>query len=138
MTLVLDTGPLLAALDAADPDHDSCSSLLLNSEEDLAVPVLVMAELDYWCARRLPPNAWAAFLADVHDGVYRVEPLTRGDLARCRQLQADYEDLGIGIVDSSIVALVERLGEPKVATLDRRHFSVVKTRHVEALSLLPE
>jgi hypothetical protein len=29
------------------------------------------------------------------------------------------------------------MGEAKVATLDRRHFAVVRPRHVEALALLP-
>jgi hypothetical protein len=53
MALVLDTGPLLAALDAADPDHDRCLGLLSGADEDLIVPILVLAELDYWCQERL-------------------------------------------------------------------------------------
>jgi hypothetical protein len=36
-----------------------------------------------------------------------------------------------------VLAAVERLGEPKLATLDHRHFSVMRPRHVEALELLP-
>ena len=47
MALILDTGPLLAALDAADPDHARCAALLTDSIEDLVVPALVLAELDY-------------------------------------------------------------------------------------------
>jgi hypothetical protein len=39
--------------------------------------------------------------------------------------------------DASIVAICERLREPKVATLDSRHFSVVRPRHIAALRLLP-
>ena len=53
MALVLDTGPLLAALDAADPDHRRCAALLSEVQEDLVVPILVLAELDYWCHERL-------------------------------------------------------------------------------------
>ena len=49
MALVLDTGPLLAALDAADPDHERCASLLSEASEDLVIPILVLAELDCWC-----------------------------------------------------------------------------------------
>jgi hypothetical protein len=37
----------------------------------------------------------------------------------------------------SIVATAERLGEANVATLDRRHFTVVRPAHVEAFTLLP-
>lgn len=137
MALILDTGPLLAALDGADPDHARCAGLLTDSTEDLVVPALVLAELDYWCARRLSPDAWLIFLDDVLAGAYTVEPPTPADLARCRTLQARYRDLALGVVDASVVALAERLGESKVATLDQRHFRAVRPAHVEALDLLP-
>lgn len=48
-----------------------------------------------------------------------------------------YADLEVGLVDCAVLAVTERLGEPKLATLDRRHFSVMRPRHVEALELLP-
>jgi uncharacterized protein len=137
MALILDTGPLLAALDAADPDHDRCAALLTDTDQDLLVPVLVLAELDYWCARRLSPNAWLIFLEDVLAGAYRVEAPTATDLSRCRELQARYRDLELGVVDASVIALAERLEEPKVATLDQRHFRAVRPAHVAAFELLP-
>jgi hypothetical protein len=137
VALVLDTGPLLAALDAADPDHPRCATLLTEAAEDLVVPVLVLAELDYWCARRLTADAWLIFLEDVVAGVYRVEPPTPNDLTRCRELQNRYRDLSLGVVDASIIAVAERLGEPKVATLDQRHFRAVRPAHVAAFELMP-
>ena len=137
MALICDTGPLLAALDAADPDHERCARLLTDAVEDLVVPALVLAELDYWCSRRLGSDAWLIFLDDLLAGVYRVEPPTGADLARCRELQGRYADLALGVVDASVVALVERLTEFKVATLDQRHFRAVRPAHVEALELLP-
>ena len=137
MALILDTGPLLAALDAADPDHERCAALLTDSAEDLVVPALVLAELDYWCARRLSSDAWLIFLDDVLAGAYRVESPTAADLARCRDLQARYRDLALGVVDASVMALAERLDEPKVATLDQRHFRAVRPVHVVSLELLP-
>ena len=136
MALILDTGPLLAALDAADPDHAACAGLLTDAIEDLVVPALVLPELDYWCARRLSVDAWLVFLDDVAAGAYRIESPTGDDLERCRQLQATYRDLGLGVVDASVIALAERLREPKVATLDR-HFNVVRPAHVQALRILP-
>jgi hypothetical protein len=48
-----------------------------------------------------------------------------------------YEDLDLGLVDTCTIALCERLGETAVATLDRRHFSVVRPRHCTHLELLP-
>lgn len=137
MALILDTGPLLAALDANDPDHGRCAELIEGAPEDLVVPALVLAELDYWCLERLGVNAWLVFLDDLLEGAYRTEHPSDQDLHRCRELQAQYEDLELGVVDASIVALAERLGEERVATLDHRHFSVVRPEHVEALTLLP-
>lgn len=137
MALVLDTGPLLAAFDAADPDHEACAALLTEAGEDLVVPQLVLGELDYWCAERLDPGVWLAFLDDLLAGAYRVEPPTGGDLERCRALQEQYADLRVGVVDASILALVERFGEDKLATLDHRHFSVMRPAHVDALALVP-
>lgn len=41
------------------------------------------------------------------------------------------------MVDASVIALAERLREPKIATLDERHFRLVRSAHVTALRLLP-
>jgi uncharacterized protein len=135
--VICDTGPLLAALDQADPDHERCARLLQEADRDLVVPVLVLAEVDYWCHERLTVGAWLTFLDDVLAGAYRYEPATTADLERCRALQQQYNDLELGVVDASVIALAERLGETDVATLDHRHFSVVRPRHAEALTLLP-
>ena len=137
MALILDTGPLLAALDAADSDHARCAALLTEADEDLVVPALVMAELDYWCHERLGTDAWLVFLDDVVRGAYRVEHPVLSDLERCAGLQRQYADLALGIVDASIVALAERLAERRLGTLDHRHFAVVRPAHTEAFELLP-
>jgi predicted nucleic acid-binding protein len=137
MALVLDTGPLLAALDAADPDHSRCARLIAGSGEDLIVPALVLSELDYWCRERLSPEVWLTFLEDLLKGAYSTEAPTQGDLERCHQLQSTYADLLLGVVDASVLALVERLEESKLATLDHRHFATVRPAHVDALRLLP-
>lgn len=137
MALVLDTGPLLAALDAADPDHAACAALIEAGGEDLVVPALVLSELDYWCHERLTAGVWLSFLEDLLAGAYRAEAPTQEDLERCHELQSTYDDLALGVVDASVLALVERLAEPKLATLDHRHFATVRPKHVDALELLP-
>ena len=45
--------------------------------------------------------------------------------------------MDLGFVDASVITLTEHLREPKVATLDHRHFSAVRPSHVKALQLLP-
>jgi predicted nucleic acid-binding protein len=137
VALVLDTGPLLAGLDAADVDHDRCARLIRHAEEDLVVPTLVLAELDYWCHQRLGVETWLTFLNDLIAGAYIAESPTPSDLTRCKEIQTRYRDQPIGIVDASVLALLERLGEQKLATLDHRHFTVVRPAHVKSLRLLP-
>ena len=117
-----------------------CAALISEAGEDLVVPALVLAELDYWCARRLPPIGWRTFLEDVLAGVYRVESPRRGRVSDLEPavLQTTYADMGIGIVDASVIALAERLRERRrLVTLDHRHFRVVRPAHVETLELLP-
>jgi hypothetical protein len=48
-----------------------------------------------------------------------------------------YRDLPLGAVDSSVVAAAERLHVGALATLDRRHFSVVRSAHGAGFELLP-
>lgn len=48
---------------------------------------------------------------------------------------ATISDLPLGTVDASVITCAERLGVDEVATVDRRHFAVVKANR--ALSLLP-
>ena len=60
------------------------------------------------------------------------------DYARMRDLIDTYADLPLDIVDASVVAIAERLEQDTIATLDRRHFSVVRPSHVPAFTLVPE
>jgi predicted nucleic acid-binding protein len=90
-----------------------------------------------WCHERLGSGAWLIFLEDLLKRAYRIEAPTAVDLRRCHELQATYADLRIGVVDASIVALIERLDERKLATLDHRHFSVVRPASGRSLELLP-
>jgi predicted nucleic acid-binding protein len=137
MALILDTGPIVAALNAADPDHERCTTLL-RSADDLLVPGAVLVEVDYWLIKLAGAQAWSDFVADVDAGAYRIVHPTDADLIRAAELELTYHDLSLGFVDASIVALCERLGETKLATLDRRHFSVVRPHHCTHLALLPE
>jgi predicted nucleic acid-binding protein len=138
MPLVLDTGPILALLDAGDPDHERCVALVERLDEDLVVPSTVLVEVDYWVLKLLGHDAWGVFVEDLVRGAYRLAHVEAGDLARAAELERTYAQLDLGLVDASVIALCERLDEPKVATLDRRDFSVVRPRHRPALELLPD
>jgi len=137
VALILDTGPLYAALDRSDQDHAACRSLIEGADEPLVIPAPVLVEVDFWIHQRLTPGALVALLADIESGAYRVADLQLADYARVRELCDRYADADIGFVDAAVFAIVERLGESKLATLDRRHFALLRPRHRESIDLLP-
>lgn len=138
MALVVDTSVLFAGLDADDPDHEPCAGLLGAATEAIVVPAPVLVELDYWLRKAATADAWLAFCEDVDAGVYRLFHLDSAHLVDAARLQAKYSDQPLGFVDAAVAVTCEALGESKVATLDHRHFSVLRTGDGRALALLPD
>jgi predicted nucleic acid-binding protein len=135
---VLDTGPIYASLDRRDAAHTACRQLIDLTTEPLVIPAPALVEVDYWIRRWLHPGALLAFLDDITRGAYVVEKLQAEDYSRIREILSRYSDANIGFVDAAVLAVVERLNEPKLATLDHRHFGMLRPHHVDALILLPE
>lgn len=101
------------------------------------MPTLVVTEVTYLLGSRLGAEPEVRFLGDLAAGAFTVEPVSPADWLRIAELVARYRDLPLGTVDASVVATAERLGLHEIATLDRRHFGVVRPDHVEAFALLP-
>lgn len=137
MALICDTGPLYSALDRDDADHKACAALLERHADELVVPAPVLVEVAWLAEQRLGSPAFLSVLEDVAAGAVSVADLMSADYARARDLIERYADLRLGFVDAAVVATAERLGERTIATLDRRHFAVVRPRHVEAFELVP-
>jgi uncharacterized protein len=136
IALIVDAGPLYAYVDGDDAHHQACLRLLETHPGPLVVPMLVIAEVAYLIAGRLGWQAETRFLGDLA-GETSLEPVTSKDTLRIAELVARYHELPLGTVDASVIAAAERLGATKVATVDRRHFAVVRPKHVEAFELLP-
>lgn len=138
--IVCDTGPLVAAALSNDSDHKACVELftaLHADRRELLVPATVVAEVGYLLAREAGARVESLFLRSLAGGDFTSVDLTRTDYARMADLVSTYESLPLGTTDAPVVAITERLGLTDVATLDRRHFTVVRPRHVDALTLLP-
>ena len=97
----------------------------------------MITEVVYFIATRLGPEAEVRFVGDLASGAFAVEPVQPSDWLRIAELVWTYRDLPLGSVDASVVAAAERLAIVEVATLDRRHFAVVRPAHTSAFSLLP-
>lgn len=132
---VVDSGPLYAAADLDDDDHDAVVDTLARDDLHLVIPTMAVAEVTYFIGSRLGPAAEASFLAGLAD--MDVEAPSPGDWARIAELVKQYADFPLGGTDASVIALAERLGTPTIVTLDRRHFSAVRSKHCDGLTLLP-
>jgi predicted nucleic acid-binding protein len=134
---LIDAGPLYAYIDADDRHHEASLRLLETHPGPLVVPMLVVTEVAYLVSTRLGLDPEVRFLGDLASGALIAEPVQPGDWLRIAELVARYADLPLGTVDASVVTVAERLGIRQIATLDRRHFGVVRPAHVGALDLVP-
>jgi uncharacterized protein len=135
VALIFDTGPLVAIADRRDRLHERCRRIVDEMDELFVVPAPVLPEFDYLTSQLLGPGPMVAMLRDIEAGSVVVEELVAEDYPRVRELIDRYED--VGFVDASVLAIVERFGERKLATLDHRHFAAMRPRHVDALELVP-
>jgi uncharacterized protein len=135
--LVAGTGPLVAAADRADKDHAACRELLEGDEGPLVTTAMVIAEAACLIDRQLGAEAEAALYTSIIQGQLEVADLSVTDWRRIQDLVSTYADLRLGGTDASVVALAERHGAVRIATLNRRDFAVVRPRHADAFELLP-
>ena len=136
--ILVDTNVLVAAARTADTNHDAAARLLETLDQPLLVPPTVLAEVCYLLNEWGGPAVEARFLRDVRPGGLQLAELTTADVARMADLVERYADLRLGGTDASLVAIAERLRIDRIATFDRRHFTVVRPAHVAAFTLLPE
>jgi predicted nucleic acid-binding protein len=135
--LIVDTGPLVALGDRRDPDHEACHDLLASEPGPLRTTGLVIAEAAYLLCRQVGVDAELALYTDIVAGRFVVDELTTDEWQRVHDLVEDYRDMPLGGTDASIIVLAERHRAERIATLDHRHFSVVRPKHVSALVLTP-
>lgn len=137
VAILVDTGVLVSAADSDEPRHAACATLLWQHRGELVVPAPVVPETAWLIESRLSPAAEVRFLRLVTARALQVIDLEISDYERCIDLIEKYADLGLGLVDASLVTVAEARGITTLATLNTRDFRVVRPRHVDALTLIP-
>jgi uncharacterized protein len=135
MAVLVDTGILYALADEDDAWHERARHWIDDVNELLIVPVTVLPEVAYLLHSRLGGAAELAFVQSAAAGELEIEPLRQLDLTRSAEVMRRYP--AIGFVDATIVAMAERLKIEAIATTDRRHFSLVKSKHTRGYELVP-
>ena len=138
--VICDTAPLVAAALYRDPDHNRCVELLTGlrlTNRKMLVPAPIVAEIGYLLAAKAGAKTEAGFLRALAVGDFVSIELMNTDYHRMADLVEQYADLPLGTSDAAVVALAERTNVTEVVTLDRRHFTVVRPRHIKTFTLLP-
>ncbi len=131
--LICDTGAILDYLVIDSPDHRAFR-VAIDRARARFVPGLVLAEVDYFL--RNHRRAMNMFVKDLARGAFTYASPGADQLSRAMEIDRQFADLGLGLVDASIVALSERLGVRRLATRDIRHFAAVRLRDGSAFELV--
>lgn len=135
--MIVDTSALLAYFDTGEPDHDAVSRAIEGQPEPLVVSPYVVAELDYLIATRVGVDAELAVIAELSGGAWELPAFAGPDLAQAQSIIAKYRDQDIGLADASNVVLADRYRTRTIATLDRRHFDVLRPLRGGRFAIVP-
>jgi predicted nucleic acid-binding protein len=133
--IVADTGAIIALIDADDRHHDVLVQLYEADPSAWLLPWAILPEVDYLVRRHLGNAVAEAFLQDVTSGAFSVDYGEDQDLHRAGELRRQYEARELGLVDSIVAAMAERVRAKAIATVDLRDFGGL--RLAGAPKLLP-
>lgn len=137
MTLILDSGPLVALGDRRDPRQEQVDRTLREDPGPLIVPEPVATEVEYILRRRGGHRASHAFLEDITARRFLVECLTQDEYQLVVDLDTRYSDLGPGLADLSVVVLAARFRTNLIMTFDERDFRVLQPLRGDPFQLVP-
>jgi predicted nucleic acid-binding protein len=124
-TWLLDTGPLIAYLNAKDPDHARVSARLDSFGGQLATTGAVITEaMHFVSAAREGAGLLSNFVAASSVAIY--DYAQPPELRAAVDLMARYHDVPMDYADATLVLLGGRLELAEILTLDRRGFSVFR------------
>ena len=134
-TWLVDTGPVVAYLDAEDPAHADVAGCWDSFRGQLVTTSAVIIEAMHFVTAS--PSG-ARYLADlVAASGMEVYDLSRPpELFEAVTLMEKYSDTPMDYADATLVLLAEALEVHEVLTLDRRGFSTYRARKRRAFRLV--
>lgn len=135
--IVLDTSFVFALLESTESRHLEARRWYEGEKRTFATTPLVLAELDHLLQTRSTSAALRGFHEEIRRGSLGVEwwPKLENEAV---DVAERYAELGLGLVDASLVALAGRLETNRIASFDERHFRSVEPLHgAESFVLLP-
>jgi predicted nucleic acid-binding protein len=134
--IIADAGPLVALIDARDPDHRACRTAL----EHISIPLVTTWPAFTEAMYLLGTGGWHAQRAlwdRTADGSLVIADDAHVDLKRVRRLMEQYHDLPMDLADATLVSLAERLDTRRVFTLDS-DFRVYRYKGRHPFEIVPD
>jgi uncharacterized protein len=135
--VIVDTSALLVFFDTSEPRYVDVRDLIMRTGEMLVVSPYVVAELDYLVGKRHGVVPELAILRELTEGAWELANMGASDVQQAAAVIERYSDQEVGIADASLVVLAQRYGTRTVATLDHRHFDVLRPLNGGRFRVLP-
>ena len=136
MTLV-DAGPLVALIDAGEPDHARCREALDAVPLPLTTTWPAFTEAIYLLGRAAGRQGQSALWKLVERRVLMLADPSPELTARTAQLMRRYRDHPMDLADATLVALAEQRGDKLIFSLDA-HFRSYQLRPRRHLRVVPD
>ena len=123
MTLLVDTGPLVAFIDPSDSDHAECTATMQALDREAMITTWqCFTEAMHFLGRGrgfyLQDRLWDMRSA----GLLAIHSTNNQETDRIEALMRQYQDSRMDLADASIIAAAESLSLRRVFTLDRGFF----------------
>lgn len=134
--VLLDTGPLVAALDSRDQWHERCTALWPSLLDRCLTTEAVVTEACHLALRGGgPPYAPLEFLLTAEIPILGLES---SGYRRAATLMERFAKVPMDFADACLVALSEALNISTVFTIDRRGFGAYRRPRSRQFAILPE
>ena len=115
--VLLDTGPLVALLSAADANHQRAVRVFAESRPPFKCCEAVVAEACF-LMRKVDPAGPAEVLTLARKGVFEIAFSLSDDIAGVEAVLRKYADRPISLADACLIKSAELHGEARVFTFD--------------------
>ena len=136
LSLLADTGAILAILDKKDVWHKACAGVFLGLDSPMLTSEAVLTELFHLAARsRIQiQTAWGF----IHSGALALGSILDDDLPAIHQLMTQYADRPMDFADATLVHLARRESMTTILTIDHDDFSTYRIEGKRRFRILPE
>ena len=133
--ILVDAGPLVALVDAADQHHEGCVDAFQQIRETLGTVWPAFMEAMYLLGDL--PAAQDALWEMLTRAVIQILPLTAHDAPRMRELMHKYADRPMDLADAALVAVAERENIRNIFTVDQADFRIYRLHGRLRFTVIP-